>query len=83
MRFILFILFSLVKTKNWIIFSPWFHKNTTKMDLSMKIDVQHLLKVVLKRQQTKSKIWKFQQAVNKNELKIGIKDLTSMIFVLK
>lgn len=30
------------------VFSPWFHKNTTKMDLSMKINIQHLLKVVLK-----------------------------------
>lgn len=26
---------------------PWFHENTTKMDLSMKIYVQHLFKVVL------------------------------------
>lgn len=29
------------------LFSPWFHENTTKMDLSMKINIQHLFKVVL------------------------------------
>lgn len=33
---------------------PWFHENTTKMDLSMKINIQHLFKVVLKRQHLKN-----------------------------
>lgn len=27
---------------------PWFHENTTKMDLSVQINIQHLFKVVLK-----------------------------------
>lgn len=29
-------------------FSPWLHENTAKVDLSVKVDVQHLLQVVLK-----------------------------------
>lgn len=33
---------------------PWFHENTTKMDLSMKINIQHLFKVVLKRKHLKN-----------------------------
>lgn len=32
---------------NKIIFIPWFHKNPAKMDLGMKINVQHLLEIVL------------------------------------
>lgn len=28
-------------------FSPWLHENTAKVDLSVKVDVQHLLQVVL------------------------------------
>ena len=36
---------------NKIIFIPWFHKNPAKMDLGMKINVQHLLEIVLQ-------IWK-------------------------
>lgn len=31
------------------VFLPWFHENTTKVNLSMKINIQHLLKVVLKK----------------------------------
>lgn len=37
-------------------FLPWFHEHTTKMDLSMKIDIQHLLKVVLKMMLERKKI---------------------------
>lgn len=30
---------------------PWFHKNSTKMDLGVEINIQHLFKVVLKRKE--------------------------------
>lgn len=31
----------------FFLFLPWFHEDTTKVDLSVKVDVHHLLQVVL------------------------------------
>lgn len=32
---------------------PWLHENATKMDLSMKINIQHLLQVILEKKRQK------------------------------